>query len=131
METNQQENKRKRGAPRGNQNALKHGYYSKTFRASEKRDLEKIDQTLISELNVLRVIGRRIMEQLRSQSIDSETLTAYINTMLKITLSIAKIYNIQSIIDSRSHNVGNELSEIINQITNELTQGNTPTEEQP
>jgi len=33
--------KHKRGAPRGNQNALKHGYYSRKFGAVEKRDFEQ------------------------------------------------------------------------------------------
>jgi len=34
------ETKRKRGAPRGNQNALKHGYYSKTFSPEDRFDLD-------------------------------------------------------------------------------------------
>ncbi|MGD1118450.1 MAG: hypothetical protein ABR886_03080 [Dehalococcoidales bacterium] len=32
--------KRKRGAPLGNQNAIKHGYYSRTFNAKDRFDLD-------------------------------------------------------------------------------------------
>ena len=31
---------RKRGAPRGNQNAIKHGYYSRTFSPADRFDLD-------------------------------------------------------------------------------------------
>ncbi len=31
---------RPRGAPRGNRNALKHGFYARTFPSSEVKDLE-------------------------------------------------------------------------------------------
>ena len=32
--------KRKRGAPKGNQNAIKHGYYSRTFSPADRFDLD-------------------------------------------------------------------------------------------
>ena len=32
--------KRKRGAPKGNQNAIKHGYYSRAFNEAEKLDFD-------------------------------------------------------------------------------------------
>ena len=35
------ENKRKRGAPRGNRNAIKHGYYSRILSNKDKRDLQR------------------------------------------------------------------------------------------
>lgn len=35
-----QKTKRKRGAPKGNQNALKHGYYSRAFNEAEQSDFD-------------------------------------------------------------------------------------------
>ena len=34
--------KRKRGAPRGNRNALKHGFYSAAFKEQERRLLARL-----------------------------------------------------------------------------------------
>jgi hypothetical protein len=35
-----QKTKRKRGAPKGNQNAVKHGYYSRAFNQAEQSDFD-------------------------------------------------------------------------------------------
>jgi ribosomal 50S subunit-associated protein YjgA (DUF615 family) len=111
-----------RGAPRGNLNALKHGYYSRAFRQLERADLDNLDETLKSEINALRVIGRRIMAELKSSNISQETLLTYIDTMLKITLSIARIYNTQSIVETRRREEQNPLTNILKELTHELTQ---------
>jgi len=113
--------KNKRGAPKGNLNAIKHGYYSRAFTRLEKTDLDKIDENLTSEINALRVIGKRIMNELKTTQLDQETAQAYINTMLKIASSIAKIYNIQSLIETRKSesSTGDPIMEIIKQITTE------------
>lgn len=111
-----------RGAPRGNLNALKHGYYARAFRQLERADLDNLDETLKSEINALRVIGRRIMAELKSSNISQETLLTYIDTMLKITLSIARIYNTQSIVETRQREEQNPLTNILKELTHELTQ---------
>jgi hypothetical protein len=52
-----------RGAPKGNLNALKHGFYSRLFRSDEAADL--VDDTSASlehEITLLRVMIRRTME---------------------------------------------------------------------
>ena len=55
--------KRPRGAPPGNINALKHGFYSRQFRKMELDDLEAmLDAGLDSEINMLRVSTRRVLE---------------------------------------------------------------------
>lgn len=53
----------KRGAPRGNTNAVKHGYYSRLFKPLEANDLEAILRDgLEDEIAMLRVITRRVFE---------------------------------------------------------------------
>jgi len=53
---------RQRGAQPGNNNALKHGFYSREFRSVEMQDLEVIECSLENEIAGLRVAGRRMME---------------------------------------------------------------------
>ena len=52
-----------RGAPKGNLNALKHGFYSRLFHASEASDLAPDQLTsLENEIKLLRIMIRRTME---------------------------------------------------------------------
>jgi hypothetical protein len=54
---------RKRGAQPGNLNALKHGFYSRSFLDLENTDLEAmLAQDLESEIAMLRVVVRRAFE---------------------------------------------------------------------
>ena len=55
--------KRPRGAPPGNTNALKHGFYSRRFKRSELNDLEDIPfASMEDEIDMLRVCMRRLVE---------------------------------------------------------------------
>ena len=55
--------KRPRGAPPGNLNALKHGFYSRGFRTMDIADLDTmLENGLESEINMLRVSTRRLLE---------------------------------------------------------------------
>jgi len=53
---------KRRGALPGNQNALKHGFYSRRFRELETNDLDILQADLLNEIAGLRVAGRRILE---------------------------------------------------------------------
>jgi hypothetical protein len=54
---------RRRGAPKGNRNALKHGFYAHQFKPADLKDLEKCQDTgLNDEIAMLRVQSRRFME---------------------------------------------------------------------
>ncbi|MCD6358385.1 MAG: hypothetical protein J7L90_00250 [Dehalococcoidia bacterium] len=72
--------KRKRGAPRGNQNARKHGFYSHVVTESERRDLKKaadiegVDQ----EVALLRVRLKSIL----SHNPENTNLILQVTTML-------------------------------------------------
>jgi uncharacterized protein YjcR len=54
--------KNKGGAPRGNTNALKHGFYSRHFKTRELKDLD-CETDLDDEIKFVRVCIRRISEQ--------------------------------------------------------------------
>lgn len=56
------------GAPKGNQNALKHGFYSRLIRPEESAQLVTLMQSgeLDDELAMTRVVARRVLERLES-----------------------------------------------------------------
>jgi hypothetical protein len=55
--------KQGRGAPKGNTNALKHGFYSRNFRRLEASDLEAaLSNGLSDEITMLRVALRRLFD---------------------------------------------------------------------
>jgi hypothetical protein len=55
--------KNKGGAPIGNRNALKHGFYSRKFSAKEIHDLNLNSAEVDDEVKLLRVYVRRLAEQ--------------------------------------------------------------------
>ncbi len=78
--------KRRRGAPIGNTNALKHGFYSRSFREIDCQDLEKIHFSgLQDEITMLRVYIRRVTEM-------SDLITTFSDAVgLLRVLSLASI----------------------------------------
>jgi hypothetical protein len=57
--------KRKRGAPIGNQNAYKHGFYSEAFRQHERENLDhNSSQDLADEIGLMRVATSRLLASL-------------------------------------------------------------------
>jgi len=55
--------KKPRGAPPGNSNALKHGFYSRQFKRVVQRDLDGHEfEGLTDEITMLRVLIRQIFE---------------------------------------------------------------------
>jgi hypothetical protein len=60
---------RKRGAPLGNTNALKHGFYSRKFKKREAADLQAaLGEGLTDEIKLTRVLIRRVFEFLSDSS---------------------------------------------------------------
>lgn len=64
---NRSKKSRKAGAPAGNQNALKHGFYSRLFTGDERHRLEENGDRyqLDAEIDLLRVCIDRLAEQLQ------------------------------------------------------------------
>ncbi len=100
------------GAPFGNTNALKHGFYSRRFRKSEMDDLEGTSFTgLRDEIAVLRVCIRRIIEWGASIQTFSDAMT-FLRVVSLATGSLSRLVRTQQAIG------GSDLeSEIIQAIT--------------
>ena len=76
------------GAPLGNTNALKHGFYSRRFNRAELEDLDGIDEgDLEDEIALLRVSMRRVIEW----SHDIKSLTDSISYLRVIAMASASL----------------------------------------
>ncbi len=59
--------KRKRGGQLGNNNALKHGFYSRLYKEREKKLLSQISHAAVQgEIDLTRVTNRRVLETLNN-----------------------------------------------------------------
>jgi len=85
------EEKRKRGAPKGNQNAKKHGFYSKVLDEVERLDLELASgvEGIDDEIALLRVKIKSILEHdpenIRLIMEATNTLAKLVKTRYNIT----------------------------------------------
>ena len=81
------------GAPKGNTNALKHGFYSRRFKKQEASTLDNLSNTglphLTSEIALLRVALDRTFEQLSN---DEEV--RWIDNLSEIGLAATRIASI-------------------------------------
>lgn len=84
----------RRGAQPNNLNALKNGFYSRSFRALENADLQTTSHTLKDEIRMLRILNRRLFDLATAEDPDlKETATLHkaigINTSRVATLLLA------------------------------------------
>ncbi len=85
------EAKRKRGAPKGNQNARKHGFYSKVLDEAERLDLESASDVsgIDDEIALLRVKIKSVLEKdpenIKLIMQATSTLATLVKTRYKIT----------------------------------------------
>jgi hypothetical protein len=83
--------KPKRGAQPGNHNAIKHGYYSSIFKATERRLLDQLPLTdLSAEIELIRVTNKRFLQAL-SASKDDLDFETQLTTLRAVNLSAHSI----------------------------------------
>ena len=94
-----------RGAPRGNHNALKHGFYSRLFNTRDKADLsETRPGSVDDEIALLRVTIRRLLES--SRDIDDFVRLSELNRGLCLaTLTLARLIRIKFILKDGGKNM--------------------------
>ena len=90
--------KGKRGAPRGNKNALKHGFYSSAFTARERRLLQGLPAADFSaEIELIRVANLHLIQSLVASphQVDIETQLSTLRAIALSTHSIASLVRLQ------------------------------------
>jgi hypothetical protein len=90
--------KRQRGAQPGNLNALKHGFYSRYFKANEVEAVQDLHGgDLSEEIEALRVIIRRVLA-LSSNIDDVNTGLRLLSTFSAAAAQLSGLVKVQSII---------------------------------
>lgn len=107
--------KRKRGAPRGNANALKHGFYSRKFKPADLAGLEEIkDFDLAEEIDLMRVAILRVVTQSSGITNLSESLET-LQALSTAATALTRLVRVQKLLHS------NDLSDILNHALEKVT----------
>ena len=112
--------KRPRGAPRGNVNALKHGFYSRRLK---QHDLEGVDSAdvkgLIEEIALIRVFTRRLIESV-SPDMDPFELAFVLRALCMASSTITRVVKTQLLINSSNPGMHDAISQAILEVNREL-----------
>jgi ASC-1-like (ASCH) protein len=92
---------KKRGGQPGNQNAFKHGFYSKYFNAFESKALSEIPLTdMIGEIGLMRVNVDRFM-QVYTSSLEKLDYEQRLSGLRAITLAVGRIVGLERILSTK------------------------------
>jgi hypothetical protein len=113
--------KRPRGAPPGNLNALKHGFYSRGFRKMDIDDLDAmLEDGLDSEINMLRVSTRRLLE-LTQDNADVDTGIRLLTVLGTTSTRLANLLRAQSLLGGdRQDDLYNQITQALDELNQEL-----------
>ncbi len=113
-----------RGAPKGNLNALKHGFYSRLFHATETSELNDHEPgSLEHEITLLRVMIRRTMEL--SDGIDDlKDATRVLDALGAAASRLANLLRAQKTLSETHSQVADEISIAIQEVNAELRRNN-------
>jgi hypothetical protein len=111
---------RRRGAPKGNLNALKHGFYTRRL---HKRDLTGVESTdtsgLIEEIALIRVFTRRLLESIGPES-DAYDLAEFLRALCLASSTITRVVKTQFLIATAGPGMDDEIAEAIRQVNAEF-----------
>ncbi len=113
---------RKRGAQPGNSNAFKHGFYSRWFREIELSDLENNAAPGVwDEINMLKVLMRRLFELVNCEEPDIETLTKTLTAIGRGAFHLGGLIRLQTAIEGEADEVAEALSAALKDVIGELS----------
>jgi hypothetical protein len=120
--------RRKRGGQPGNVNALKHGFYSHTFRNEEREDLEALmAQGVEEEIALLRVYIRRVAEIAEKHEQEgADPLDKAIHVMSAVgmaSLQLGSLLRVQKILGKGGDDVAETISQALTEVLEELREG--------
>ena len=126
--------RKSKGAQPGNLNALKHGFYSRSFKDLENSDLEAmLAQDLESEIAMLRVVVRRAFElstapdpsqsPLEGEMAAGQDLDKVIHVMNSLgmaSIRLGSLLKIQAMLGKREGDIGAVISEALKEVARDL-----------
>lgn len=112
----------KRGAPKGNLNALKHGFYSREFRKGEEADLETIlTSGLTDEITMLRVATRRLFElSTNVDHLDMDDIADVLDSLGLACIRIRTLILTQEVLTGSNGPLNSSIAEAFNKVYEEL-----------
>jgi hypothetical protein len=121
----------RRGAPPGNSNAVKHGFYTRRLKHSHLDGVESTDSSgLIEEIALIRVFTRRLIESLDFDG-DPFTLAEILRTLCLASSTISRIVRTQFLLTSTGTSLNDDIDEAIRQINEEFLARRTAAESDP
>lgn len=110
----------RRGGQPGNSNALKHGFYSRSFRASESADLLQVDpNNLDDEIRMLKVVARRVLELSEGEA-EYDNVLKTLSTLGMTSTRIAQLMRTKKILTGEDQNTALAISQALNEVIKEL-----------
>jgi hypothetical protein len=107
---------RRRGAPKGNLNALKHGFYTRRLK---KHDLTGVEATnnkdLVEEIALIRVFTRCLLESIEPD-LDSFELAAILRALCLASATITRLVKTQCLLASSHSSVHDDISQAIQEV---------------
>ena len=111
---------KRRGAPKGNFNALKHGFYTRRLRQHDLTGVEATEPSgLIEEIALIRVFTRRLIESIHPES-DVYELADILRALCLASSTITRIVKTQFIITSTGPGMDDEIAVAIKRVNDEL-----------
>jgi hypothetical protein len=118
--------KNRRGAPLGNMNNFKHGFYSRRLK---KRDLSGVESTdvagLVEEIALIRVFTRRLVESFNPDAGFYEHADI-LRILCVASAAITRVIRAQYLISSTGAGMDDEIAEAIRQVNAELVAKSSP-----
>jgi len=122
---------RRRGAPLGNINALKHGFYTRRLKKHDLSGVEATDaKNLVEEIAIVRVFTRRLIESL-DPAADAYEVAGALRILCVALATITRAMKAQHWLTLNSGGVDNEISEAIKQVYAELCAEQDQPEQEP
>lgn len=107
----------KPGAPRGNQNALKHGFYARTFKPAERRELQAVRQlSLNAEIDMLRIVVRRVFD-LTTTLEDPLVAVRYVTVLTRAVSTLDRLVIRQNELHSERDEFDKGMHEALEELT--------------
>ncbi len=111
---------RRPGAPLGNSNAFKHGFYTRRIK---KRDLSGVETTdlksLVDEIALIQVFTRRLVKSCAS-STDFYELSAILRILCLASSTITRILRVNYLLTGSENNFADEIETAIREVRAEL-----------
>jgi two-component sensor histidine kinase len=112
---------RKHGGQPGNTNALKHGFYSRSFRATETADLLSVEtNNLDDEIRMLKVVARRVLESAETESPDYEDMLKTLAVLGATSTRIAALMRTKKILAGEDTTTTAAISAALSEVIKEL-----------